>query len=486
MEAPVAPRSAVLSARRDARTRKLGLAFTLGCLAVSMIQGLHAYASLDQGRVFLNLGDGAPGSSVLLELCHPLAFSVLFVVYTRLLLRWREHPLSLAQVWRILVPASLASVVALPATSTDLLYYVALGRIVVLFGSNPYVHPYAEFGDPFVAYLDWWDQVTMPYGPTMLAAFIPAGWLSKYSVFLALYFLKLVALAAYYACCWALLRVLRRMGRDPAYGLVLFALNPLVLVDHLGNGHNDGPMILFGLLSLAALLDGGHVRSVGWALLATLTKVPTIVGLGLVMAHLFWKRHWAALARGLALTAGVGALLVVTMLPSLRAGASRVETMNSLHSVMFDVLFRIYGWESTADPDYLRLVAVDQQVSLACFFAYLAWRCWVGRHRRDVQGVVREQLTIFLVLLLFQATWFLPWYVTWLLPLAALVASPTLTWTVVVYSWSVTALYLPNLQLDWEWDVARILVAHGAPLVVLAWAQRKPAARAPASDGQPA
>ncbi|HTU57963.1 MAG TPA: glycosyltransferase 87 family protein, partial [Polyangiales bacterium] len=439
---------------------------------------------LAEGRAFLNLGDSVPGSSLVLEICYPLAFSALFLLYTRLLVRWELEPLSLVQVRRLIVPASLASVIALPATSTDLLYYVALGRIVVLSGGNPYVQRYSDFGDHFMAYLDWWDQVTMPYGPSLLAAFIPAGWLSQYSVFLALYFLKLVALAAYYACCWALLQLLRRMGRDQAYGLFLFALNPLVLVDHLANGHNDGPMILCGLLALSAVLDGRHLRSVCWALLATFTKVPAIVGLGLIMSHLFWKRHWAALARGLALALGVGVLLIVTLLPSLQDGVARIDTLNSLHTVLFEVLVDVFRWESTDNPDFQRALALDRNISVACFFVFLAWRLWAGRQRRDVRGIIREQLVVLLVLLIVQATWFLPWYVTWLLPLAALVESTTLTWTVIVYSWSVTALCLPSMDFGSRGYVTRILIAHCAPLIVLLRAQLKRASlvREPASE----
>lgn len=464
------------------RTSGLRLAYVFGWLALASIEFSNSYEALASGRVFPTLGDGAPGTR-LREACHHVVLFTLFVLYTRLLVLWKREPLSLSQVVKLIIPVSLTSALALPAISTDLLYYVALGRIVVLFGGNPYAHPYSHYGDGFSAYLDVWNDMTMPYGPSLLAAFIPAGFLSQYGVFLGVYFLKGVALAAYYGCCAVLLRLLRQTGRDPAFGLFVFALNPLVILEHLITGHNDGPMILFGLLALSALLGGRHVRSVGWALLATITKVPAIVGLGLILAHLFWKRHWSALARGLALSLAVGAVLVVTMLPSLQTGVAKVDTMFSLHSAVFDALFQFCGWTSSDDPAFQRWLVLDRNVSVASFFAFLAFRLWVGRHRQEAGGVIREQLTIYLVLLIFQATWFLPWYVTWLVPLAALVESTTLTWSVVAYSWSVTALYHAG---SWQWYVTQILIAHGAPLVVLgrAWLKRPSLEREP--SGVPA
>ena len=67
----------------------------------------------------------------------------------------------------------------------------------------------------------------MPYGPVVLLGLIPAAWVSMLNVLLAVYFLKLEWLAAYGASAWLLLRILQRISAERAYGLFLFALNPL-------------------------------------------------------------------------------------------------------------------------------------------------------------------------------------------------------------------------------------------------------------------
>src|SRR5436853_572239 len=66
-------------------------------------------------------------------------------------------------------------------------------------------------------------------------------------------FLKLEWLASYVASVWLLLRILQRTSAEPAYGIFLFALNPLLLLELLVTGHNDILVILFALLSLLFL-----------------------------------------------------------------------------------------------------------------------------------------------------------------------------------------------------------------------------------------
>ena len=51
-------------------------------------------------------------------------------------------------------------------------------------------------------------------------------------------------------------QIAKSTAADPRYALFVFAFNPLILLEELANGHNDGPLILFGLLAVLAVQRG--------------------------------------------------------------------------------------------------------------------------------------------------------------------------------------------------------------------------------------
>lgn len=462
-------------------TRRLSVGYAVGLALLAVLQWLHSWPLLAEGRVFPNLNNDAT-SSPLLEAAHTLVLGGLLYLYLRTLLAWRQRPLARRDVVRLLVPSSLLAWLALPATSTDILFYVGMGRLVVLHGANPYLHTYEDFPDAFTSYLDWPDA-TMPYGPLLLPFFTLSGWLSQHSVLASLYLLKLVALGFYYGICWVLPRVARGFGQDPAWALFLFALNPLIILDQMGNGHNDGLMILFGVLALAALQHGRQAQGLVLALLSALSKLPGIVLLVLVATRLLWRRQWSAIARAAAVALPLLALLGVVLFTNLDAVVSlsnpTSSSVNSLHQVLFELAARINGWDDEA-PAYERFYDIERGLSVALFSAFFLWRLACGQHKHELRGLVHEQVSIILVMLVAYTAWFLPWYVTWLLPLAALVRSSTLSWAIVAYSCSVAVFFVfPGSLLGSWWQVLRTLFAHGVPLAIHVRgelvARRKPA-----------
>lgn len=461
------PSPAQLLASR--RFQALRLAFAGGLLLVCVLQAVHSWPALAAGTAFPNLNNDAR-SNPWLELGHTLGVCGLFGAYLLTLARWPQRPLAVRQVVALLVPSSLLAWLALPATSTDVMFYIGVGRMLVLHGANPYLHVYDEFQDGFASYLDWADA-TMPYGPLLLPCFSAAGWLSAHSPIAAIYLLKAWSLLIYGGSCWALHRLLRALGRDGAFGLFLFALNPLVLLDQLGNGHNDGLMLLFGMLGLWALARQREGLGLCLGLLSALSKLPGVVFLALVVARLLWRRQWAALARGALFGLLVGGVLHWLLFPSWGALLSLTNplstSVNSLHRLLLEAVAAWRGW-SEETPGYDRFYQAERTLSMALFIAYFLWRLVAGRQRAGLQGLIQEHLQLLLVLLMAYTAWFLPWYTTWLLPLAALTESSSLRWASVAYSASVTAFFaFPGSVLGQSWQVLRTLLAHGVPLVLL-------------------
>ncbi len=452
--------------------RLFGLLLALGYLALALIHWRHSWSALAQGHVFADLGHSYKSNPVV-ELCQTLTLAYLFTLYLYCLSHWERWQFTARQVSGISILPSLFAWSALPANSTDLLAYIGLGRIVSLHRANPYLHHYSEFADHYLPYIEW--DITMPYGPVLWPIFALAGWLSQHSVLVSIFVLKLVWLLTHYGNCGLLYSLLKHCGLNAAYGLFLFGLNPLVLLELVANGHNDGLLILFALLALYTLQRRWYSTALLCALLSALVKLPGVFVWAAVAAYLIWQREWRALVQGLVGSVALLLILKATLFPTTAAWLSLLNTgtyiQNSLHSSVIG-LARKFGGQLWLTENYDWLYQLDRRISLPLFLCFCLWRVV---KIRDLGSLVRETAYILLALLIGYTTWFFPWYVTWLVPLAALTKVSWLRWAIVTFSMTALALYafphfaLAEAPLHELWAVLRIAIVHLPPLALLAY-----------------
>ena len=457
-----------------------GLLVATGYLALSLIHWRHSWAPLSQGYAFPDLG-ASRESSALLEGGQTISLVFLYILYLLALINWERRGFSLREIIAIGVLPGLLAFSALPANSTDILAYTGQGRIVAIHGANPYLHTYSEFADSFLPLVEW--DITMPYGPVMLPVFILAGWVSAYSVLGAVFTLKLIWLATHIANCFLIYRILQSRGSNPAFGVFLYGLNPLALLELVANGHNDGLLIFFGLSAIYALQRRWSGFALWLALLSALVKLPGVFILMSVAVYLAWRREWRGLTLG---SLGCGAsllILKVTLFPTIESLSSMTNaaaySQNSLHHFLIGAIDEI-GRRLGMAIDYDAIYLADRRLFSALFIGFCLWQ-WL--RLRSLSGLIRELAYIFSALLIGLAAWFFPWYVSWLLPLAALTDSERLRWAIVVFSWTALALYafpdfiVTEAPLHKVWAALRIAIAHIPPLVLLSRAFRWEAER---------
>lgn len=398
-----------------------------------------------------------------------MALACLFGLYFFCLFNWERMQFTAREVIGIGFLQGVIAWIALPANSTDIFGYIGLGRIAGIYGANPYTHTYSEFADLYSPYIEW--NITMPYGPALLPVIMGAGWLSQHGVLLSVFSLKFIWLLTHCLNCRLLYQLLKAWGQSPVFGLFVFGLNPLLLLEQIANGHNDGALILFGLLAIWALQRRWHAAAILLALLSALVKLPGIFFFLAVLIYLWRKRDWRALAQGLLGSAVLLIALKFTLFPTKDALLSLTNvgnyTKNSLHTFLIVPALKLsiqQGWSF----GYETLYAIDRRIFSGLFLAFCAWRCW---RIRELQSLVQEVAFLFMGLLIGYAAWFFPWYAAWLVPLAALTESVQLRWAILVFSWTSLALYAfpHNLielsSLHWLWMGLRISIAHLIPLV---------------------
>jgi len=154
----------------------------------------------------------------------------------------RERLASQGQLARTIALWVLPLLVIPPLFSRDVYSYLAQSEIVHR-GMDPYVLGPAQalgVADPFTAGVsNMWRETPAPYGPLVLRL---GGWLAPLagnSIAVGVLLQRVLALVGVILIVWALPRLARRFGVQPATALWLGALNPLLIFHFVAGAHND-------------------------------------------------------------------------------------------------------------------------------------------------------------------------------------------------------------------------------------------------------
>ncbi len=345
-----------------------------------------------------------------------------------------------------------------PATlSNDVFVYVSYGRLQIIHHSNPYFVPAAAFPlDPMYR-LVYWKKYVSIYGPiwTLVCAglaytsgVVPLVIFENFRIFVGLcHLLNALLIGA----------ILWRMGRSwrvITSGVLLYAWNPLVLLETFLGAHNDTFMVTFMLLGIYLLVGVEKKESTSakfyipafiafaLAILVKFTVLPIVL---FALLMLFYKKlaansfssrsplshlaRWRSAAIAVMVAGGVcGAVILLFYAPywlghsvqaivhTFSAQPATLFTFNSLAAAT-----QIWGQQHSIPPLLMPLLNADvwrtiELVGMLCMLL-VGWRSL--RKAPTIGGVVMATLAILTIFCL-TTNWFLPWYVTSLVALAAI------------------------------------------------------------------
>lgn len=344
-----------------------------------------------------------------------------------------------------------------PVGAADLFGYIFQGRLISEYGLNPFVTvPMDIEGDPFLPYVAWRGE-TSHYGPLWELLAAGVSWLGGNDLWNNILYYKLLVTASHAAnaaLVYAILRDLR-----PAWtlkGLIFYAWNPLVIFEVPGNGHHDALVATFILLAIFFLS-----RALRWAvfpalMLGVLTKFIPALFFPLA-AVAIWRDRTKRNGRGspangapalaapithlnvltvLLLGAGLSLVLAVILYWPFWVGSQSIGALNrgplftaSIGKVVLDTLVIDLDVQVSVAQSWVRnaglgLVALTALVlGLRIFFSRTAYTR-LERHIL-VNRTLRAFYELCFVYLAFGTFWFQPWYLIWLVALAAPLASYT-------------------------------------------------------------
>jgi hypothetical protein len=312
--------------------------------------------------------------------------------------------LSMRMIAAAIVAASLILMLGPPFQLTDTFNYLGYARLGGLHGMNPYTHVIGqEMHDPIYHFATW-DNLHSPYGELFTALSYPLGfvsipvayWIVKVvTVLLSLGFIGIV--------CWCA----KRLGRDPRYAAVLVGLNPIYLVYAVGGFHNDFFMLVPAMAAIAFLIARRDRTAGAMLMLAVAVKFTAVLLLPFLLVAARPARRRRQVIYGCLIAAIPLAVMSIALfgfsLPNLSQQGSLLTPFS------FPNLFGWFLGVGGGSSGVLRLADVALVVAVIVLL------------RHDGDWITRAGWATFA--LIASLAWVMPWYVIWLLPLAALGSS---------------------------------------------------------------
>ncbi len=311
---------------------------------------------------------------------------------------------------------------AVPALSDDYFRFIWDGRLMAA-GVNPYLHlpsyyisaeaaPIPGITKELFSQLNSQNHYSV-YPPLAQGIFWLAEKIAMGSILKSIVAMRVILLLADTGSIFLLLKLLRKMGLPDKYTL-LYALNPLVILELTGNLHFEALMLFFILLTLY-LLHYQHYLGAGFTLvLAIATKLLPLLFLPFILRRLGYKRFL-----------GFAAILAITFVAVCYPLFSPDAISNFFQSI--NLYFRrfefnasfyyLLRWVGYSIPGYNQLAIIGPMLSVLTLVVvlYMAAVKRLGSIRR-LAGYMAAAVTVYL----FLTTTVHPWYITTLVGLTAM------------------------------------------------------------------
>lgn len=247
---------------------------------------IFSYAFIDPNLSYLkNIYSGFAFSNRSLTAIFYIFSIIIFFIFYGVFIYWGlKKKINSKDVFTLLGVTILVLFVSYPAMlSYDIFNYIATSKVLFFYRENPYIVMPIEFiGDPLLAFTHAANKLAL-YGPFwILLTGIP--YLLGFGNFIiTLFGFKLFSAVFYLGIAFLIWKISKNI-----MPLILFALNPLVVVETLVSGHNDIVMIFLILFSYFLLMKKKVFFAILFLILSILIKYTTIL-LVPVFLYALWK-----------------------------------------------------------------------------------------------------------------------------------------------------------------------------------------------------
>ncbi len=353
-----------------------------------------------------------------------LILTILTILYFFILKNRNKLFKTNKQIYMYIAIISLIFVVVIPFLSSDIFYYLGIGRLDSKYGQNPYYVTIKEFveNDGNSKYLEQdtvlakgyendWRDTTVIYGPIWTFICKIVAGISFGNIDIALLIFKLLNMVIHLVNCYVIYKLTGKR-----LFVLLYGLNPYMYIEGIANVHNDIYVITCILTSIYFLLKKKNIIiSIVFLALATAIKYFAILLLPFIIIYYFReKKTWERLKK--CLLYGMLFLLIVAITYVLYI--KDIQVLNGIitQQQKFTKNFYIILMEYFDIPN---LISSINNVFLISFIIIYFFTCLTLLYKKQIK--FREELRkveYFLMAFLFLLiTNFQPWYIMWLFPL---------------------------------------------------------------------
>ena len=328
------------------------------------------------------------------------------------------------QMWIYITIISIIFVLVIPFMCSDVFYYIGIGRINSEYGENPYYITIKEFieqdenkellkEDTVLkqAYQNDWADSTVVYGPVWT---IICGLIAKMSfgnIDAGILLFKLINLVVHLLNCY----VIYKMTNKKIF-VLLYGINPFVLVEGIAMVHNDIFIVLFTLLSIYFILKKKNIMmSLVFLAIATTIKYVTILLLPFII--IYYAREYKPSKRFIECIKYGMIFLIMIIVPYL----VYVKDFHILSGIFiqqeklaknFYIILKQYFFEIP------NIIGISKKILLGSFIIIYAFTCVILLNKKKIKFREQmEQYEKFLLAFIFLLiTNFQPWYILWLFP----------------------------------------------------------------------
>lgn len=237
-----------------------------------------------------------PISRVTQTLLYIFILAILSMLYVLAIKKRKEIFSSTKKMFLFIAIIAMIFVVVLPFLSSDIFYYLGVGRLDSTYHQNPYYTTIKEFveqeensqylqTDTVLAqgYQNDWRDATVVYGPIWTLICKSVASISFGNIDIALLIFKLVNVLVHLGNCYLIYKISHKKLFTCIYGL-----NPFILIEGIACVHNDIFVVLFILLALYFLTEKKNlVLTVTFLAMATAIKYFAIILLPFVVIYYF-------------------------------------------------------------------------------------------------------------------------------------------------------------------------------------------------------
>jgi alpha-1,6-mannosyltransferase len=350
----------------------------------------------------------------------------------------------------------------------DIYLYLHFG-LMNLSDVDPFTTPAGEFVSGLTPFVDW--KQTSTYGPISQLLFsISAAAIALHPLLAVYLFKTLCAIAHLFNgyLIWKILPPLQRGKITTAY-----LLCPLLLLEQVGSAHVDVFLNTWVLVMAVCLVKQRYATAVLALWGGFLTKTLPIIWMPLLGLFLIRQQRWKPLAIALLFSLLIVTALSLTMLPSLQSWRSLLNpgVVGQYQSSLPALLRASFETLQIFVPGFLPLTEQKQvllkvaRYGLLVFVPFYAWTV-LQIFRKPTYSALNLMEAIgwvTLVLMLYGTSWLMPWYVSVLLAIAAVIpTAQVFGFTTLMFMVSSSAMY--GLQAD---AGLRSLVTLGLPTLAL-------------------